>query len=202
VTTSNKQLNFLQHVMTVLAENGRAAVVMPDNVLFEGETIRRRLLHNFDFQTLVRLPTGIFYKQGVKANVLFFDKKRVSAEPNTKELWIYDLRTMQRFTLKERPMVRADLDDLVACYNQAGGTSAPRPSTSGALPMPSPSPAIRSISTSSGSRTTRSTTPTCCLPPTRSPPKSSRTWKPLSTAFAKSHSVYSLADCPLTRQRP
>ena len=119
VTTSNKQLNFLQHIMTVLAENGRAAVVMPDNVLFEGgagETIRRRLLHNFDFHTLVRLPTGIFYKQGVKANVLFFDKKRVSSEPNTKELWIYDLRTNQRFTLKERPMTRADLDDFVACY--------------------------------------------------------------------------------------
>jgi N-6 DNA Methylase/HsdM N-terminal domain len=119
VTTSNKQLNFLQHIMTVLAENGRAAVVMPDNVLFEGgagETIRRRLLHNFDFHTLVRLPTGIFYKQGVKANVLFFDKKRVSAEPNTKDLWIYDLRTNQRFTLKERPMTRADLDDFVARY--------------------------------------------------------------------------------------
>ena len=92
---------------------------MPDNVLFEGgagETIRRRLLHNFDFHTLLRLPTGIFYKQGVKANVLFFDKRRVSAEPNTKELWIYDLRTNQRFTLKERPMARADLDDFVACY--------------------------------------------------------------------------------------
>jgi len=123
VTTSNKQLNFLQHIMTVLAENGRAAVVMPDNVLFEsgaGETIRRRLLHNFDFHTLVRLPTGIFYKQGVKANVLFFDKKRVSAEANTKDLWIYDLRTNQRFTLKERPMTRADLDDLVACYRSGG----------------------------------------------------------------------------------
>lgn len=119
VTTSNKQLNFLQHIMTVLAENGRAAVVMPDNVLFEGgagETIRRRLLHNFDFHTLLRLPTGIFYKPGVKANVLFFDKKRVSAEPNTNELWIYDLRTNRRFTLKERPMTRADLDDFVACY--------------------------------------------------------------------------------------
>ena len=87
-------------------------------MLFEGgagETIRRRLLHNFDFHTLVRLPTGIFYKQGVKANVLFFDKKRVSPEPNTKHLWIYDLRTNQRFTLKERPMARADLDDFVAC---------------------------------------------------------------------------------------
>ena len=105
--------------MTVLAENGRAAVLMPDNVLFEGgagETIRRRLLHNFDFHTLLRLPTGIFYKQDVKANVRFFDKKRVSAEPNTKELWIYDLRTNQRFTFKERPMVRTDLDDFVACY--------------------------------------------------------------------------------------
>jgi type I restriction enzyme M protein len=105
--------------MTVLAENGEAAVVMPDNVLFEGgagETIRRRLLHNFDFHTLLRLPAGIFYKQGVKANVLFFDKKRVSAESNTKHLWIYDPRTNQRFTLKERPMVRADLDDFVACY--------------------------------------------------------------------------------------
>ena len=119
VTTSNKQLNFLQHIMTVLAPAGEAAVVLPDNVLFEGgagETIRRRLLKNFDFHTLLRLPTGIFYKQGVKANVLFFDKKPPSAETATKVLWIYDLRTNQRFTLKERPMVRADLDDFVALY--------------------------------------------------------------------------------------
>lgn len=119
VTTSNKQLNFLQHIMTILAEGGEAAVVLPDNVLFEGgagETIRRRLLRNFDFHTLLRLPTGIFYKQGVKANVLFFDKKPVSAEANTKDLWIYDLRTNKRFTLKERPLTRADLDDFVACY--------------------------------------------------------------------------------------
>jgi type I restriction enzyme M protein len=127
VTTSNKQLNFLQHIMTILAEDGCAGVVLPDNVLFEGgagETIRRRLLHNFDFHTLLRLPTGIFYKQGVKANVLFFDKKPVSEKANTKELWIYDLRTNQRFTLKERPMVRADLDDFVACF--AGGARAKR----------------------------------------------------------------------------
>lgn len=119
VTTSNKQLNFLQHIMTVLAQNGEAAVVLPDNVLFEGgagETIRRRLLNNFDFHTLLRLPTGIFYKQGVKANVLFFDKKPPSEAAATKELWIYDLRTNQRFTLKERPMVRADIDDFIACY--------------------------------------------------------------------------------------
>src|SRR5271166_4026874 len=119
VTTSNKQLNFLQHIMTVLAPNGEAAVVLPDNVLFEGgagETIRRRLLQNFNFHTLLRLPTGIFYKQGVKANVLFFDKKPPSETAATKNLWIYDLRTNQRFTLKERPMVRADLDDFVASY--------------------------------------------------------------------------------------
>jgi len=119
VTTSNKQLNFLQHIMTVLGPSGEAAVVLPDNVLFEGgagETIRRRLLNNFDFHTLLRLPTGIFYKQGVKANVLFFDKKPPSEEAATKQLWIYDLRTNQRFTLKERPMTRADLDGFVACY--------------------------------------------------------------------------------------
>jgi type I restriction enzyme M protein len=81
-----------------------------------GETIRRRLLKNFDFHTLLRLPTGIFYKQGVKANVLFFDKKPPSEIAATKDLWIYDLRTNQRFTLKERPMARADLDDFIACY--------------------------------------------------------------------------------------
>jgi hypothetical protein len=122
VTTSNKQLNFLQHIMTVLAPKGEAAVVLPDNVLFEGgagETIRRRLLRNFDFHTLLRLPTGIFYKQGVKANVLFFDKRPPSDEAATMDLWIYDLRTNQRFTLKERPLTRADLDDFVACYRSA-----------------------------------------------------------------------------------
>src|ERR1700730_10314580 len=89
VTTSNKQLNFLQHIMTVLAPNGEAAVVLPDNVLFEGgagETIRRRLLKNFDFHKLLRLPTGIFYKQGVKANVLFFDKKPPSEAAATRDL--------------------------------------------------------------------------------------------------------------------
>ena len=118
-TTSNKQLNFLQHIMTVLATDGEAAVVLPDNVLFEGgagEKIRRRLLHNFDFHTLLRLPTGIFYKQGVKANVLFFDKKPPSEKAATKDLWVYDLRTNMRFTLKERPMTRADLRDFIASY--------------------------------------------------------------------------------------
>ncbi len=118
-TTSNKQLNFLQHIMSVLTIDGRCAVVLPDNVLFEGSgsDIRKRLLDMYDFHTLLRLPTGIFYKQGVKANVLFFDRKRwTEGQANTKELWIYDFRTNQRFTLKERPMKRADLDDFVKCY--------------------------------------------------------------------------------------
>jgi type I restriction enzyme M protein len=117
-TTSNKQLNFLQHIMSILKIEGRCGVVLPDNVLFEGAgaDIRKRLLDMYDFHTLLRLPTGIFYKQGVKANVLFFDRKPASEKPWTKTLWIYDWRTNQRFTLKERPMKRADLDDFVASY--------------------------------------------------------------------------------------
>jgi type I restriction enzyme M protein len=118
-STSNKQLNFLQHVNTMLEIPGRAAVVVPDNVLFEGgagETIRRRLLGQCDVHTLLRLPTGIFYAQGVKANVLFFDRKPASETPWTKRLWVYDLRTNQHFTLKTNPLKRSDLDDFVACY--------------------------------------------------------------------------------------
>src|SRR5690606_18158114 len=119
-STSNKQLNFLQHVYTMLKVGGRAAVVVPDNVLFEGgagETIHRKLLQHCDVHTLLRLPTGIFYAQGVKANVLFFEKKPGREEPWTKKLWIYDLRTNKHFTLKQNPLTRADLDDFVACYN-------------------------------------------------------------------------------------
>ena len=118
-TTSNKQLNFLQHVMSILEQSGRAAVVLPDNVLFEGgagEKVRRKLLQSCDFHTLMRLPTGIFYSQGVKANVLFFDRKPASETPWTKRLWVYDFRTNQRFTLKERPLARSHLDDFVACF--------------------------------------------------------------------------------------
>jgi type I restriction enzyme M protein len=118
-STSNKQLNFVQHVKTILEMHGRAAVVVPDNVLFEGgagETIRRRLLHDCDLHTLLRLPTGIFYAQGVKANVVFFDKKPASETPWTKQLWVYDLRTNQHFTLKTNPLKRAHLDEFVACY--------------------------------------------------------------------------------------
>jgi type I restriction enzyme M protein len=121
-TTSNKQLNFLQHVRSLLTINGRAAIVVPDNVLFEGgagETVRRRLLEQCDVHTLLRLPTGIFYAGGVKANVLFFDRKPPSENPWTQSLWIYDLRTNQSFTLKTRALVRGDLDDFVACYNPA-----------------------------------------------------------------------------------
>jgi type I restriction enzyme M protein len=121
-STSNKQLNFLQHVKSLLNIHGRAAIVVPDNVLFEGgagETVRRKLLHECDVHTLLRLSTGIFYAQGVKANVLFFDRKPASETPWTRTLWIYDFRTNQHFTLKTNPLKRSDLDDFVACYNPA-----------------------------------------------------------------------------------
>jgi type I restriction enzyme M protein len=130
-STSNKQLNFVQHVFTILKQHGRAAVVVPDNVLFEGgagETIRRELLKQADVHTLLRLPTGIFYAQGVKANVLFFDRKPAQAKPWTQKLWIYDLRTNLHFTLKENTLKRSDLDDFVACYcggNAPGGRVPP-----------------------------------------------------------------------------
>src|SRR5438105_7419641 len=120
-STSNKQLNFLQHIFTILRQHGRAAVVLPDNVLFEGgagETIRRALLKQADVHTLLRLPTGIFYAQGVKANVLFFDRKPAQEKAWTQKLWIYDLRTNMHFTLKENTLKRSDLDDFVACYKQ------------------------------------------------------------------------------------
>jgi type I restriction enzyme M protein len=118
-STSNKQLNFLQHVFTILKQHGRAAIVVPDNVLFEGgagETVRRELVKQADVHTLLRLPTGIFYAQGVKANVLFFDRKPAAEKPWTEKLWIYDLRTNKHFTLKENPLKRSDLDDFVSCY--------------------------------------------------------------------------------------
>ena len=118
-STSNKQLNFLQHVFTILKQHGRAAIVVPDNVLFEGgagETVRRELLKQADVHTLLRLPTGIFYAQGVKANVLFFDRKPAAEKPWTEKLWIYDLRTNKHFTLKENPLKRSDLDNFVNCW--------------------------------------------------------------------------------------
>lgn len=121
-TTSNKQFNFLQHIMTIMETNGRAGVVLPDNVLFEagraGEGIRKRLLEGFNFHTLLRLPTGIWYSPGVKANVLFFDKKAASRDAQTKELWVYDYRTNVHKTLKTKKLVRSDLDDFVKCFKK------------------------------------------------------------------------------------
>ncbi len=118
-TTSNKQLNFVQHVKTLLKINGSAAVVVPDNVLFEGgagETVRRRLMRECDVHTLLRLPTGVFYAQGVKANVIFFDRKPASERPWTHRLWIYDLRTNKHFTLKQNPLRYEDLAEFVGAY--------------------------------------------------------------------------------------
>ena len=118
-STSNKQLNFVQHVKTLLKIGGQSAIVVPDNVLFEGgagETVRRKLLHECDVHMLLRLPTGIFYAQGVKANVLFFDRKPASETPWTRTLWVYDLRTNMHFTLKQNPLRYEHLEDFVAAY--------------------------------------------------------------------------------------
>jgi len=119
-TTSNKQLNFVQHIRTMLKTTGRGAVVVPDNVLFEGgagETIRRKLLQNTDLHTILRLPTGIFYAQGVKANVIFFDNRAASKNPQTSQVWFYDYRTNVHHTLKQKPMTYSHLQDFIACYN-------------------------------------------------------------------------------------
>lgn len=119
-TSSNKQLNFVQHINTILKVTGKAAVVVPDNVFFEGgagEIVRKKLLETTDLHTILRLPTGIFYKPGVKANVLFFDKRPASPDMQTREVWIYDLRTNMHFTLKQHPMTDADLQDFITCYN-------------------------------------------------------------------------------------
>lgn len=114
VETKNNQLNFLQHMMVMLKNGGRAAVVLPDNVLFEGgagEVIRKKLLTEFNLHTILRLPTGIFYAQGVKANVMFFSKGTA-----TKDIWFYDYRTGVKHTLATNPMQRHHLDDFVECY--------------------------------------------------------------------------------------
>ena len=119
-TTSNKQLNFVQHIRTMLKTTGRAAVVVPDNVLFEGgagETIRKKLLDNTDLHTILRLPTGVFYAQGVKANVIFFDNHEASPHPWTKKVWYYDYRTNIHHTLKKKPLRFEDLQDFIQCYH-------------------------------------------------------------------------------------
>lgn len=110
----------MQHIARLLEIDGRAAVVVPDNVLFEGgagETVRRRLLAEYEVHTLLRLPTGVFYAGGVKANVLFFDRRRAADNHHwTDKLWVYDLRTGQHFTLKQNPLRREHLQDFVDCY--------------------------------------------------------------------------------------
>ncbi len=119
-TTSNKQLNFVQHIKTILKVTGKAALVVPDNVLFEGgagETVRKKLLETTDLHTILRLPTGIFYAQGVKANVIFFDAQPASKQPWTKEVWYYDYRTNIHHTLKKNPLKFEDLKEFIECYN-------------------------------------------------------------------------------------
>jgi len=119
-TTSNKQLNFVQHIRSQLKSTGRAAVVVPDNVLFEGgagETVRKKLMENTDLHTILRLPTGIFYANGVKANVLFFDNHPAQKDPWTKTIWFYDYRTNVHHTLKKKPMRLEHLQDFIGCYN-------------------------------------------------------------------------------------
>jgi type I restriction enzyme M protein len=120
VTTSNKQLNFLQHIMSMLNATGKAAVVLPDNVLFEGgvgEKVRQALLQKTDLHSILRLPTGIFYAHGVKANVLFFDGKPTRKKAWTKEIWVYDYRTNAHHTLKKNPLNIESLRDFITCYN-------------------------------------------------------------------------------------
>lgn len=120
VTTTNKQLNFIQHIVSMLKSSGKAAVVLPDNVLFEGgvgETVRKKLMEKVDLHTILRLPTGIFYANGVKANVLFFDAKPASKNAWTKEVWYYDYRTNISHSLKRNSLKLEDLKDFVECYN-------------------------------------------------------------------------------------
>jgi type I restriction enzyme M protein len=122
-TTSNKELNFVQHIRSMLKIGGNAAIVIPDGVLSEGtgansagSIIRERLLHECEVHTLLRLPTGIFYKPGVKANVVFFRRHGAAETPATREMWVYDFRTNEHFTLKQKPLRRVNLDDFVASY--------------------------------------------------------------------------------------
>jgi type I restriction enzyme M protein len=119
-STSNKQLNFVQHIRTILKSTGEAAIVVPDNVLFEGgagEIVRQKLLETTNLHTVLRLPTGIFYANGVKANVLFLENKPASKSPWTKEIWFYDFRTNIHFTQKKNPMRYEDLKDFIVAYN-------------------------------------------------------------------------------------
>ena len=119
-STSNKQLNFVQHIRTMLKTTGRAAIIVPDNVLFEGgagETIRRKLLQSTDLHTVLRLPTGVFYAQGVKANVIFFDNRPASPDPQSTKVWFYDYRTNVHHTLKQKPLTYEHLTEFIDCFS-------------------------------------------------------------------------------------
>ena len=114
IETSDNQVNFLQHIMSIVKTGGRVGVVLPDSVLTDGDStkkVRDKLLKGFNLHTILRLPTGIFYANGVKTNVLFFDKGRP-----TKDIWVYDYRTGIHHTMAQKPMTRANLDEFVECY--------------------------------------------------------------------------------------
>ena len=118
IKTNDNQVNFLQHIMSIVKTGGRVGVVLPDSVLTDGEPnntatkkVREKLLKDFNLHTILRLPTGIFYANGVKTNVLFFEKGK-----ETKGIWVYDYRTRIKHTLVAKPMTRAHLQDFVDCY--------------------------------------------------------------------------------------
>ena len=192
-STSNKQLNFLQHVFTILKQHGRAAIVVPDNVLFEGgagETVRRELLKQADVHTLLRLPTGIFYAQGVKANVLFFDRKPAAEKPWTDEA--LDLRPAHQQTLHaQRKSAKAQRPRRLRRLLQS--KEPPRAKRIRALQefhlRRANSSATNSTSTSSGSKTKASKTAPTSPIPTSSPPKSSKISKPRSPSSPKSRMI-------------
>lgn len=114
IKTSDNQVNFLQHIMSIVKTGGRVGVVLPDSVLTDSgatEKVRDKLMKDFNLHTILRLPTGIFYANGVKTNVLFFDKGKP-----TKDIWVYDYRTGIKHTLATKPLKRSDLDEFVDCY--------------------------------------------------------------------------------------
>lgn len=120
VQSANKQLNFMQHIVALLKPGGRAAVVVPDNVLFEGgaaATVRRRLIEACHLHTILRLPPGLFYAAGVKSNVVFFDKPKKAEAASARRLWVYDLRSDKRFSLRTKPLQSEDLQDFVILYS-------------------------------------------------------------------------------------
>lgn len=114
IKTSDNQVNFLQHIMSIVKTGGRVAVVLPDNVLTDGNAtakVREKLLKDFNLHTILRLPTGIFYANGVKTNVLFIEKGK-----STEDIWVYDYRIGIKHTLVQKPLTRKHLDDFVSCY--------------------------------------------------------------------------------------